>query len=89
MKTLITFLVLTAFWIIVALVGCLVAKRFKERGVIKCCVILTAVCCWLLWVSTFLMQLNPLIGPRVDQIVIFGMMSYWENSYVINGDEDK
>ncbi|KAH8311818.1 hypothetical protein KR044_008178 [Drosophila immigrans] len=84
MKTLITFFVITSFWILFAVAGCFVASRFKERGIVRCCALLTAFCCWLLWLCTFLMQLNPLIGPRVDQKVIYGMMSYWENSYVIS-----
>ncbi|KAM8703308.1 hypothetical protein ACLKA7_008003 [Drosophila subpalustris] len=73
---------LTSFWALFAIIGFLAAIPFKERALIRCCVILTAVCCWLLWLVTFLMQLNPLIGPRVNQRVIYGMMSYWENSYM-------
>ncbi|KAH8358748.1 hypothetical protein KR093_002094 [Drosophila rubida] len=82
MRTLITFIVITLFWIAFAIIGCFAASRYDEKAIIRCCFILTAVCCWLLWVSTFLMQLNPLIGPRVNQRVIYGMVSYWENSYV-------
>ncbi|KAL7744336.1 hypothetical protein ACLKA6_001729 [Drosophila palustris] len=73
---------ITSFWALFAIIGFLAAIPFKERALIRCCVILTAVCCWLLWLVTFLMQLNPLIGPRVNQRVIYGMMSYWENSYM-------
>lgn len=82
MKKEIVLIVLTSFWILFAVIGCLAAKHFKERGVIRCCILLSAVCCWLLWIVTFLMQLNPLIGPRVNQKVIYGMMSYWENSFI-------
>ncbi|XP_017846297.1 V-type proton ATPase subunit e [Drosophila busckii] len=74
--------VFTGFWVIFGIVGFFVAKRFKEVTIIRCCVLLSAVCCWLLWLVTFLMQLNPLIGPRAKQVVIYGIMTYWKNSYI-------
>ncbi|KAH8293660.1 hypothetical protein KR054_002619 [Drosophila jambulina] len=72
----------TLFWLLFAVVGCIVSCWFEEGSVIRCCAIMTAVCCYLAWVVTFVMQLNPMIGPRASQKVIFGMMSYWQNSYI-------
>ncbi|EDW83885.1 uncharacterized protein Dwil_GK18963 [Drosophila willistoni] len=82
MRTLISFLVFTIFWLLFILIGWMAAKRFKEKGLIRCCFLLTGVCCWLIWVITFLMQLNPLTGPRASQKVIYAMMTYWENSFI-------
>ncbi|BFF91645.1 V-type proton ATPase subunit e 2 [Drosophila madeirensis] len=74
--------VFTAFWLLFAAGGWLVAMRYEDKGVIRCCVVLTAACCYLVWLVTFLMQLNPLMGPRADQMVIYAIMSYWENSFI-------
>ncbi|EDV93838.1 V-type proton ATPase subunit e [Drosophila grimshawi] len=74
--------IFTTFWIVFAIVGWLIALFFEERSLIRCCVLLTAVCCWIAWLITFLMQMNPLIGPRTDQRIILGMVSYWQNSYI-------
>ncbi|XP_017085146.1 V-type proton ATPase subunit e 1 [Drosophila eugracilis] len=80
----VTFAVVSIFWLLFAIIGFLVSYRFQERGIIRCCCILTAVCCYLAWLVTFLMQLNPLVGPKSDQKVILGMMTYWPNSFMHN-----
>ncbi|XP_030376504.1 V-type proton ATPase subunit e [Scaptodrosophila lebanonensis] len=72
----------TLFWVVFAIIGSCIGGLFRERAVIRCCVIMTAICCWLVWIVTFLMQMNPLQGPRADQKIIFGMMCYWKNSYI-------
>ncbi|XP_016948847.1 V-type proton ATPase subunit e 2 [Drosophila biarmipes] len=78
----VAFSVVTLFWLLVAVIGFMVSYRYEERGIIRCCLILTAVCCYLAWLVTFLMQLNPLVGPRANQKTIYGIMSYWPNSFV-------
>ncbi|XP_023175185.1 V-type proton ATPase subunit e [Drosophila hydei] len=82
MNKYVSLIIFTVFWALFAGVGCIVAKYFKERTLIRCCVLLTAACCWLVWLVTFLMQLNPLVGPRLQQMDILGMLSYWESSYI-------
>ncbi|EDW58933.1 uncharacterized protein VhaM9.7-d [Drosophila virilis] len=74
----------TIFWVLFGAIGWMVAAFFKERTLIRCCILLTAACCWLVWLVTFLMQMNPLVGPRVGQLNILGMISYWETSYMHN-----
>ncbi|KAH8247052.1 hypothetical protein KR032_008212 [Drosophila birchii] len=82
MDTNVVFTCITLFWLLFAVVGYLISFLFEERGVIRCCAIVTAICCYLAWLVTFLMQMNPMIGPRANQKIIFGMMSYWPNSYI-------
>lgn len=78
----VAFVSITMFWVLFAVVGCLIALRYEERAVIRCCSILTAVCCYLAWLVTFLMQMNPMVGPRANQMLVFAMMSYWPNSFI-------
>ncbi|KAH8247420.1 hypothetical protein KR038_003952 [Drosophila bunnanda] len=82
MDKIVVFGTITIFWFLFAVIGYVISFRYEERGVIRCCAIMTAVCCYLAWLVTFLMQMNPMIGPRADQKIIFGMMSYWPNSYL-------
>lgn len=79
MNAFLAYIFITLFWAIFAVGGYVVARYFKERLVIRCCVLLTAICCYLLWLVAFLMQLNPLIGPKVSQQILFGMATYWMN----------
>lgn len=72
-----TFFCITLLWVILAAAGFFLAMLFKDRLLIRCCVILSVVCCYLLWLVTFLMQLNPLIGPKMDQNVLYAMTAYW------------
>ncbi|EDV48784.1 V-type proton ATPase subunit e 1 [Drosophila erecta] len=78
----VAFTVITLFWLLFAIIGFLVSYRYEERGLIRSCVILTVVCCYLAWMVTFVMQLNPLSGPRAKQKIILGMISYWPNSLI-------
>lgn len=72
-----TFFVITLIWAIIAVAGYFLARLFKDKLIIRCCVLLSVVCCYLLWMVTFLMQLNPLIGPRVEQNILYAMTAYW------------
>eukprot|EP00099_Drosophila_melanogaster_P022948 NP_650578.1 vacuolar H[+] ATPase M9.7 subunit d [Drosophila melanogaster] len=83
----VAFMVITVFWLLFAIIGFLVSYRYEERGLIRCCVILTAVCCYLAWMVTFVMQLNPLTGPRAKQKIILGMITYWPRS-IIHDEKD-
>lgn len=66
------------FWALVALISWIVACRFEEKEVIRCSAILVAFCCWLLWVVTYIMQMNPLVGPKLNSNILFGMIVYWK-----------
>ncbi|KAH8314261.1 hypothetical protein KR074_008451 [Drosophila pseudoananassae] len=72
--------VVTLIFLTIAIAGSLLARLWQESSVIRCCIILTCVCCYMAWLVTFLMQLNPLIGPRGERRTLFGIMAYWPNS---------
>ncbi|KAH8306103.1 hypothetical protein KR018_001651 [Drosophila ironensis] len=78
----IVFICITIVFVVIFLVGYFLASKFEETSVIRCCVILSCVCCYLAWLITFLMQMNPLLGPRGDRKVIFGILAYWPNSFL-------
>lgn len=78
MNVLIVLASFTMFWLLVAVFTWVVAYRFEEKEVIRCSAILVAFCCWLLWVVTYIMQINPLVGPKLNSHILFGMVAYWK-----------
>ncbi|XP_017954859.1 V-type proton ATPase subunit e2 [Drosophila navojoa] len=82
MNKYISLITFTVFWALFAIIGCIIAICFKERSIIRCCVLLTAACCWIVWLVTFVMQMNPLVGPRMHRPILMAMMSYWKRSYI-------
>ncbi|XP_071493878.1 V-type proton ATPase subunit e 2-like [Diadema antillarum] len=74
----ITVIVLTGFWGIVGIIIPFFIPKGPNRGIIQTMLVMTAVCCYLLWLCTFLMQLNPLIGPELETKVIKAIKWEWE-----------
>ncbi|XP_076468270.1 V-type proton ATPase subunit e 1-like [Babylonia areolata] len=58
------------------LVQCFMWKS-PNKGVVQMCLVLTAVCCYLFWISTYLCQLNPLIGPQLETHLIRMIQLEW------------
>lgn len=59
----------------------IVAPYFVPAGphkqLFQLCLSLTGACCWLLWLCCYMAQMNPLIGPELDQKSIVAMHYYW------------
>ena len=53
--------------------------RGQNKQVIQVSLILTAVCCWLFWLCTYLHQLNPLIGPELKLEEAIAVLTEWGN----------
>ncbi|EOD04645.1 hypothetical protein EMIHUDRAFT_216523 [Emiliania huxleyi CCMP1516] len=48
----------------VALLGSCFSKTLsKDRGLTNLLIITATVCCWLMWLITYMMQLHPLVKP--------------------------
>ena len=39
--------------------------------------VMTAICCYLFWIVTFIAQLNPLFGPTLSKDIIILMQEEW------------
>ncbi|KAH0945005.1 hypothetical protein HN011_004800 [Eciton burchellii] len=75
--------IFTILWGIVAIVGItlpLFAPKGPNRGILQVLLILTAFTCWLFWLCCYMAQMNPLIGPKLDNITILVMAQQWGNS---------
>merc|ERR1712113_982068 len=38
----------------------------KDRGLTNLLITTATICCWLLWLITYMMQMNPLIAPKME-----------------------
>mmetsp|Transcript_19306 Transcript_19306/g.49836 ORF Transcript_19306/g.49836 Transcript_19306/m.49836 type:complete len:82 (+) Transcript_19306:54-299(+) len=48
---------------LLTLIGTYTMPSNKDKGLTATLVVLTTVCTWLMWLITFMMQVNPLIYP--------------------------
>ncbi|XP_076461363.1 V-type proton ATPase subunit e-like [Babylonia areolata] len=73
--------VITAVWAFIGIVLPILVQflmwKSPNKGIIQICLIMTAVCCYLFWISTYLCQLNPLIGPQLHTDLIRMMQNEW------------
>lgn len=70
------FVVVSAFWGVVALILPWFAHG-ENKQIIRVCLILTAICNWLFWVCCYLHQLNPLIGPELRPEEAVAVLKHW------------
>ncbi|XP_045482547.1 V-type proton ATPase subunit e-like [Harmonia axyridis] len=73
----ISFAVATAFWAIIGIIAPLCVPRGRNRSIIRLCLILTAICCWLFWFCAFVVQMNPLLGPKIEKDHYLIMARNW------------
>ncbi|CAL1526694.1 unnamed protein product [Lymnaea stagnalis] len=73
--------VILGFWaligIILPIIVHFVMAKSPNRGIVQICLILTAVCCCIFWIVTFIAQLNPLIGPQLHTGLIRMILMEW------------
>jgi V-type H+-transporting ATPase subunit e len=75
----IPFIVLSGFWGIFGIIVPFFIPKGPNRGIIQLVLAETAVCCYLFWVCTFLMQLNPLIGPQLANTTLYVIQKEWQS----------
>ena len=51
--------------------------KFFGFSVIQVILILIGVCCWLFWFACYMSQMNPLIGPILNQRTLIAVKEYW------------
>jgi len=73
----IPFIVMTGFWGIIGLIVPWFIPKGPNRGITQVVLVETAVACYLFWICTYLMQLNPLIGPQLANETIFIIQNEW------------
>lgn len=70
---------ITAFWGAVGGILPMFIPRSSERGIITTAIVMTAVCCYFMWLFTWLSQLHPLVGPQVNGLTQLLMSQNWDS----------
>ena len=53
--------------------------------VVQVSLFLTGTCMWFFWIFTYMTQMNPLIGPILNQRALIAVKNYWGvSTYVFN-----
>ncbi|XP_074642857.1 V-type proton ATPase subunit e 1-like [Tubulanus polymorphus] len=80
MGAVIAILVMTALFVVVGIILPFVVPKGPNRGIIQTMLSMTAVCVYLFWLCTILMQLNPLIGPQLDGKNMYILQKLWTSN---------
>lgn len=78
MAAYVSFIVFTLLWVLFGGVLPWIVPKGPNRGIIQTMLIETAVCCYLFWLCTILMQLNPLFGPQLSNSTLIIMQAEWK-----------
>jgi V-type H+-transporting ATPase subunit e len=73
----IPFIVMSAFWGAIGILLPWCIPKGPNRGIAQVILVETSVACYLFWVCTYLMQLNPLIGPQLSNTTIYVIQQEW------------
>ncbi|XP_055911260.1 V-type proton ATPase subunit e [Eupeodes corollae] len=57
----------------------MMTPKGPNRGLIQCVLMITGATCWLFWLCCYMTQMNPLIGPRLNQKTLLMMAKEWGN----------
>ena len=49
----------------------------QNRVVAQLCLMLVSICCWLFWLCCYMSQMNPLIGPILNQRTLIAVQAQW------------
>lgn len=66
----ITWIFWTFLWAAVGIGMPSFVPKGPNQGIIQTGFMLSAVCCYLLWLSAYMAQINPLFGPQLNNITL-------------------
>ncbi|CAK1597897.1 unnamed protein product [Parnassius mnemosyne] len=69
--------IFTVLWGVVGIVCPIFAPKGPNRGIIQVVLMLTAATCWLFWLCAYMAQMNPLIGPRLNNETLIWIAHTW------------
>lgn len=78
MEAYISIIIFTLLWAVVGGVLPWLIPKGPNRGIIQMMLVETAVCCYLFWLCTLLMQLNPLFGPQLSNTTLIVVQQEWK-----------
>ncbi|KAK9884436.1 hypothetical protein WA026_007283 [Henosepilachna vigintioctopunctata] len=71
------FIIFTVFWGAIGGVAPFFVPKGPNKGIIQVLLILTGICCWLFWLCCYVVQMNPLIGPKLEKEILLILAKQW------------
>ena len=69
--------IMSAFWLFVGCILPWAVPISNDRTIIQTMLVLTSVCCYVFWLGPYLMQINPVIAPQLNEKNYFIAYSQW------------
>lgn len=67
----------TLLWLAIGAVVPWFVPKGDNRGLIQTMIIITAVSCYTFWLCAYMSQMNPLIGPQLENDTLVIMRHEW------------
>ncbi|XP_018909271.1 V-type proton ATPase subunit e [Bemisia tabaci] len=67
----------TVLWGIVGIGLPFIVPKSPHRGILQLMLMLTAFTCWLFWLTCYMAQMNPLLGPKLSNSTLLLMAREW------------
>ncbi|XP_052759463.1 V-type proton ATPase subunit e-like [Galleria mellonella] len=79
--------ILTAVFAIIFIIGPLLVRKGPNKEIVRCSIMLTAFSMWIFWVTVYIGQINPLMGPRLNNTTLAWIAHAWGKpaKSVVNG----
>ncbi|XP_026725689.1 V-type proton ATPase subunit e-like [Trichoplusia ni] len=68
---------ISALFIAIFVIGPLFVRQGPNTAVTRCCIMLSAVMLWLFWVTMYIAQMNPMMGPRLENVTAAWLGHVW------------
>ncbi|XP_025418557.1 V-type proton ATPase subunit e 2 [Sipha flava] len=72
-------LIFTSLWGVVGIVLPFLLPKGPDRGVQQLMLMMTAATCYLFWLCCYMAQMNPLVGPKLNNHTILIIAREWGN----------
>ncbi|XP_050698508.1 V-type proton ATPase subunit e 2-like [Eriocheir sinensis] len=80
--------VMTSIFGVVGLILPFALARGPNKGVVMVDLVITACTGWLVWLLTYMHQMNPLIGPQLHNTTILAVQYLWDNNLHLSNHSD-
>lgn len=68
---------MSVLWIGVGVLSPIAVPKSDNRGLVRCMLSCTSVCMYIFWLCTYMAQMNPLLGPLMENSTLISLSEHW------------